>query len=218
MLPVFIGTNLLGQEHATFLPAVNFGFCHSVYTSMCFEPYTAGALHADHHFRNNHSGITETQYGFGIGIFLWMPLNAGLVYKPKVEGNFSTACLRQASSVFATSFDLGISNSFAIALKPADAHGVIYLARQMSCYLTSKQPYLLIGPKLNLKKFDAGFIDKGFQNELSFGILIGYGINYEFHGTNFVPEISYSITSTAQNKINDSKKVMHSISLAISFF
>lgn len=162
--------------------------------------------------------MAESQFGFGIGIFLWLPLNAGLFYKPRLEGNFTTTCLKEGPVLFATSFDISASNSFAIALKPANEHGVIYMARNMSCYLTSKQPYLLIGPKVSLKKFDTGFIHKGFQNELAFGIMVGYGINYEFHGTNFAPEISYSLTSTAQNKVKDSRKVLHTISLAINFF
>ncbi len=215
---MFIGTNLLGQERTALPPSLNVGFTHSVYTSMCFETVAGSGFHQDQHFMNKHSATTETQYGFGIGFFLWMPLNGGLTYKPKIEGDFSTTCLKQAPAVFATSFDIGLSNGFAIALKPANPHGIIYLAKQMSCYITSKQPYLLIGPKVNFKKIDNGFIRKGFQNYLSFGFLICYWINYEFHGTNFAPEIIYSVTSTAQNKINDSKKVMHTISLAINFF
>ncbi len=88
----------------------------------------------------------------------------------------------------------------------------------MSCYLTAKQPYIIVGPKINLKKYDKGFLRKGFENELSFGLLLGYGINYEFHGTNFAPEICYSLTSTGQNQINDSKKMSHTISLGFNFF
>ena len=92
------------------------------------------------------------------------------------------------------------------------------MARDMSCYLTSKQPYLLIGPKMNFKKFDNGYLNKGFQNEFNLGFFIGYATNYEFHGTNFLQEITYSVSSTAQNQINDTKKIAHTISLALSFY
>jgi hypothetical protein len=141
---------------------------------------------------------------------MWMPLNDGIVFKPKVEGVFSNTCLKQSPCVFATSFDLNISHGFVIALKKPDENGIIYMARNMTCYLTSKQPYLLIGPKINLKKYDKGYIDKGFENELAFGLFLGYGINYIFQGKNFAPEICYNVSSTSQNKINDSKKITHS--------
>lgn len=218
ILPLFVGTHLWGQEHAPVCPELNFGFTHAVYNSMCFKREPRPQINQEHKRLNKKSDMAEIQYGFGIGVFLWMPLNKGLTYKPKLEGNFTTTCVKETKNIFATSFDIAVSNGFAVALKPANEHGVIYMARDMSCYLTSKQPYLLIGPKINLKKFDTGFIRKGFQNELSFGFLLGYGINYEFHGTNVAPEIIYSITSTAQNKIQDSRKIVHTITLALNFF
>lgn len=220
ILPVFVSTNLLGQSDVDdIFPEIEFGFTHSAYTSMSFKSTpTNSLLNKELNYKKKQPNITEIQYGFGIGIFLWMPLNEGVVFKPKLEGTFSTSCLKQSSSIFATCFDLSISHGFAISLKPADKNGVIYMARDMSCYLTSKQPYILVGPKLNLKKFDSGYINKGFQNELSLGFFVGYGITYEFHGTKFAPEISYCISSTAQNKINDSKKIAHTISLSLNFF
>lgn len=149
---------------------------------------------------------------------MWMPLNDKIGFKPKVEGSFSNSCLKQNQTIFATCFDFSVSHGLIINLKAPDPNGIIYMARDMSCYLTSKQPYLLIGPKLNLKKYDAGYIHKGFQNEICLGFFLGYGINYEFHGTNFAPEISYCISSTAQNKINDSNKIAHTITFSLNFF
>lgn len=219
ILPLFVYSHLLGQTEAGLFPKFDIGFTHSTFTSMSFQTAKPNFLtNPEGHAQPKKTKLTESQFGFGIGFFLWMPLNEGVAFKPKVEGTFSTNCLKEGPSVFATSFDLVVSHGFAIALKPADKNGVIYLARDMSCYLTSKQPYLLLGPKLNLRKFDNGYLHKGFQNELGFGFFVGYGINYEFHGTSFSPEIIYTITSTAQNKINDSKKIIHNITLAINFF
>jgi hypothetical protein len=220
ILPVFVSTNLLGQSDVDdIFPEIEFGFTHYAYTSVSFKSTpTNSILNKDLNYLKNQAKITEIQYGFGIGFFLWIPLNDRVVFKPKLEGSFSNSCLKQNKSIFATCVDLSISHGFAIALKPANESGIIYMARDMSCYLTSKQPYLLIEPKLNLKKFDAGYIHKGFQNELSLGFIVGYGINYEFHGTNFAPEITYCISSTAQNKFNDSKKIAHTITLALNFF
>jgi hypothetical protein len=219
IFPVFVSTNLLGQTTSDVFPNIKFGFTHSVYTSTCFNSTPKNSfLNQELKHKRHPSKITEAQYGFGIGLFMWMPLNEGLIFKPKIEGSFSTSCLKQNSLVFATCFDLSISHGFVIALKEPDKEGIIYCARNMSCYLTSKQPYLLIGPKINLKKFDKGFINKGFQNELSFGFFLGYGINYVFQGKNFAPEICYNISSTSQNKINDTKKITHTISLTVNFF
>ncbi|MBP8033905.1 MAG: hypothetical protein KAZ71_04860 [Bacteroidia bacterium] len=219
IFPIFVGSNLLGQTNSGLYPKMSFGITHSTNTSICFNSLQVKPnFNNEQHIPQNKTKITETQFGFGLGLFMWMPLNEGIVFKPKVEGVFSNTCLKQSPCVFATSFDLNISHGFVIALKKADENGIIYIARNMTCYLTSKQPYLLIGPKINLKKYDKGYIDKGFENELAFGLFLGYGINYIFQGKNFAPEICYNVSSTSQNKINDSKKITHSISLAINFF
>lgn len=220
ILPVFVSTNLLGQSDTDdIFPDMEFGFTHFVYTSTSFKSTpTNSSLNKELKFKKNQANITEIQYGFGIGFFMWMPINEVIGFKPKVEGAFSNSYLKQNKTIFATCFDLSVSHGLIINLKPPDPNGIIYMARDMSCYLTSKQPYILMGPKLNLKKFDSGFINKGFQNELCLGFFVGYGINYEFHGTNFAPEITYCISSTGQNKINDSKKIAHSITFSLNFF
>ncbi len=219
IIPVFVSSNLLAQNDEGLFPDLSFGITHSTYSSMCFQkPINNPISTSEQHLLQNNSKITETQYGFGIGLFLWMPLNEGIIFKPKVEGSFSNSCLKQSPCVFATSFDLAVSHGFVIALSKPDKEGIIYVARNMSCYLQSKQPYLLIGPKLTLKKYDKGYIKKGFENELSFGLFIGYGINYIFQGKNFAPEIYYTMSSTSQNKINDTRKISHSITLAVNFF
>jgi len=218
IIPIFVSSNLLAQDDGLF-PDLSFGITHSTYSSLCFQKSSnAVMLNNEQHVLTHSSKVSETQYGFGLGLFLWMPLNEGIVFKPKIEGSFSNTFLKQSPCVFATSFDLAISHGFVIALTKPDKEGIIYAARNMTCYLTSKQPYLLIGPKVNLKKYDKGYLNKGFENELTFCLFIGYGINYIFQGKNFAPEISYSLCSTSQNKINDSRKMTHSISLAVNFF
>lgn len=219
IIPIFVTSNLLAQNDDGLFPDLSFGVTHSTYSSVCFQKSRDNSMfNNEQHIINRTSKISETQFGFGLGLFLWMPLNEGIVFKPKIEGSFSNTCLKQRPCIFATSFDLAISHGFIIALSKPDKEGVIYVARNMSCYLQSKQPYLLIGPKINLKKYDKGYIKKGFENELIFGLFIGYGINYIFQGKNFAPEISYTLSSTSQNKINDSRKMTHSISLAVNFF
>ena len=219
IIPVFVSTNLLAQNDEGLFPDLSFGISHSTYSSMCFQrPIGNPISNKEQHLLNHMPKITETQYGFGLGLFLWMPLNEGIVFKPKVEGSFSNSYLKQIPCIFATSFDLAVSHGFVIALSKPDKEGIIYAARNMTCYLTSKQPYLLIGPKLTLKKYDKGYINKGFENELAFGLFIGYGINYIFQGKNFAPEICYHLSSTSQNRINDARKLTHSISLAVNFF
>jgi hypothetical protein len=219
IVPLFVSTNLLAQSNEELFPDLSFGITHSTYTSICLKSQGSRTFsNNEKHLLQHTSKIMETQYGFGIGLFLWMPLNEGIIFKPKLEGCFSNSCSKQNASIYATSFDLSVTHGFVIPLKKPDKEGVIYLARNMSCYLQSKQPYILIGPKINLKKYDKGYIRKGFENELTFGLMIGYGINYIFQGKNFAPEIYYTFSSTSQNKINDSKKITHSISLAVNFF
>ena len=218
ILPVFVSANLLAENHSGDLPPVSFGFSHFVFNSLSFKPTSSKLiLNNELSQKEKVSKLTEIQYGFGIGFFFWAPLNENIIYKPKIEATFSNSYLKQPTPVFATSFDMSVTQSFAISLK-SDDHGIIYMARNMSCYLTIKQPYLLLGPKINVKKYDCGYLNKGYKNELNVGFLIGYGINYEFHGTNFAPEITYCVSSTSQNKIGDSNKIAHTISLALNFF
>jgi hypothetical protein len=219
IIPIFACSNLLAQSDEGLFPDLSFGITHSTYSNMCFQNqsnlYVSDSKKPMSFPKNN---ITEVQYGFGLGLFLWMPLNEGIIFKPKFEGSFSNTCRKQSPSVFSTSFDLSISHGFVIALKKPDKEGVIYVARNMTCYLQSKQPYLIIGPKINLKKYDKGYLDKGFENELTFGLMMGYGINYIFQGKNFAPEIYYTLSSNSQNEINNSRKITHSISIAVNFF
>lgn len=219
IIPIFVGSNLLGQNTDDVFPDLQFGFTHSIYSSICFKSNSLNkSIQESNDNTYNSSKIAEIQYGFGLGMFLWMPLNKTVIFKPKVEVNFSNSCLKQQSTILSTCLELSISHGFAIALAPINKNGVICMARDMSCYLISKQPYLLIGPKMNFKKFDKGYLNKGFQNELNLGFFVGYATNYEFHGTNFLQEITYSISSTTQNQINNSKKIAHTISLALSFY
>lgn len=219
IIPVCITGKLFAQDDSDLCPEPGFGFTHSTYSSMCFNS-TSKATDRNSNFNltNKKHIITETQYGFGIGMFMWMPLNDAITFKPKIEGVFSNSCIKQSPCVFATSFDFNISHGFIVALTKPNENGIIYMARNMTCYLTSKQPYLLVGPKISLKKYDKGYIQKGFENELSIGFFLGYGINYIFQGKNFAPEICYTISSTSQNEINNSRKVTHSITLAVNFF
>jgi len=219
IVPLFVSTNFLAQNDEDLFPDLSFGITHSTYNSSCFQKQGSRSFsYNEQHLLQNKSKIIETQYGFGLGIFMWMPLNDGIIFKPKIEGCFSNTCAKQNASVYATSFDLSVTHGFVIALKKPDKEGVIYVARNMSCYLQSKQPYVLIGPKINLRKYDKGYLKKGFENELTFGLMLGYGINYIFQGKNFAPEIYYTFSSTSQNRINDSRKITHSMSIAVNFF
>lgn len=215
---ILIQTKAYSQNNISHFPKFSGGFTHSTFTSLTLLSLPNLLQISKERQPLTTSKIAETQYGFGFGFFLWMPLNDGFVYKPKIDCNFTNYKLKNNSFIYATSFDVSINHSFCIALSSPNKNGVIYLAKNMSCYLTTKQPYIIVGPKINLKKYDKGFLNKGFENELSFGLSIGYGINYEFHGTNFAPEICYSLTSTGQNQINDSKKMAHTITLAFNFF
>lgn len=219
ILPIFVSSHIMGQTSPDFFPDMSFGFTHSTFNSMCFQSLpNHPKFNPEQRLPEHKPGISETHYGFGVGMFLWMPLNETIIFKPKIEGVFSNTCLRQSPCVYATSFDLNISHGFVVNLKQPDENGIIYMARNMSCYLTSKQPYIVIGPKINLKKYDKGFIQKGFENELGFGFFMGYGINYIFQGKSFAPEICYSLSSSSQNKINDVRKMTHTISVSLNFF
>ncbi|MEO6301794.1 MAG: hypothetical protein ABIP51_01350, partial [Bacteroidia bacterium] len=219
IIPIFVGSNLFGQTEPGLFSKARLGFSHSTYSSLSFSSMSIKPFNKEEgRMKREHSKVTEIQYGFDIGVFLWVPLNENIIYKPKIECSFTNICLQHPGPVYATSFDVSLSQGFAIALNEPDVNGRINMAKDMTCYLTSKQQYFLIGPKANLKKFDAGYIQKGYQNEVNLGGFIGYGINYDFQGINIAQEISYSVSTTAQNGCNAPRKIAHTITLTLNFF
>lgn len=198
---------------------LEFGFSHGTYANVCFQnPELKFQKQVEGKPGGYSSPVCQTQFGFNFGLFAWKPINSYLALRPAIEGVFSNLCLHQPPKVRARSLDVNFLVPMVITLKKPNSHGIIYMARNMSCYLTSKQPYVIIGPKLSFKNFDRGFKSKGYQNERAVGALIGYGIQYEFHGTKVAPEIVYALELTQQNKITSTQKITHSVSVAINIF
>ncbi len=221
---MFVSTHLLGQTERDVFHQLGFGITHAAFTNFCFQQPITETKQLQRRETTASTQlsklpiITELHTGVSMGFFNYLPLGNKLALRTKLEGSFSTNYIYQNKPIYYTALGFNVTQQCCMALKKANEHGIIYLARNMSCYLTYKQPYISFGPIISVQKFDDGFLNKGFNNELCFGASIGYGINYEFHGTNVAPEINYQITSTAQNKISDKNKICHSISLSINLF
>lgn len=216
-LVLFASKVLLAQQSTDSAPAAEFGFTHSTHVSLGFnQPQLPNPLFTEHQANYLMNPIKLCQYGYGIGWFAWLPINNFFSIKPQIETVFSNLAMRCGTKIYAKVYDLCVSNAFQFAVKKANPNGIIYCARNMSCYLTSKQPYVSLSPKLALRKYDKGFINKGFKNVIAFGLAVGYGINFEFHGTNFAPEIKYHIETT--DVAIATKQISHSVSVAINLF
>lgn len=220
IIPLILSSKVFCQSSdQTVGNRMEFGFSHGTYANVCFQsPETKFQIQPEGKPMRYSSPVCQTQFGFNFGLFAWKPVNAYLAIRPIIETAFSNLCVRLLPKVRAKSLDVNFSLPMMIALKKPNTHGIIYMARNMSCYLTTKQPYIIIGPKLSFKNFDRGFKEKGYQNERFVGALIGYGIQYEFHGTKVAPEVVYCLELTQQNKITSSQKMTHSISVAINIF
>lgn len=226
ILPVLVSTRLLAQQEQL-VPNVEFGFTNGTFVNVTTITNNGMAPEArpQRDARMNsmpQAKMNQVTYGFNYGVFLWVKVNDKINIKPELNASFSNYKFeehaRPSTSMYATSMDLTVANQAIINLKPVNTHGIIKAAKCMSYYLTTKQPYMLVGPKLSYHKFDQGFLQKGYQNEASMGIVIGYGVNYGFHNMNVAPEIKYSIESSSQNAFNNKKKVIHTITLAINMF
>lgn len=220
IIPLILSSKVFCQtSDQTFDNRPEFGFSHGTYANVCLQsPDMNFQKHLDGLSIPYRSPVCQTQFGFNFGLFAWKPLNTYLAIRPGLEAAFSNLCLRLLPKVRAKSLDVNCTFPLMIALKKPDPQGVIYLARNMSCYLTTKQPYMIIGSKFCFKRFDQEFKNKGYENERLVGALFGYGILYEFHGTKVAPEIVYSLELTKQNRISSRQKVTHSISVAINIF
>ena len=219
IIPLFFSSQLFCQTEETFNSSVGVGGSHGTYANVGFQsPKVKWEQSGELNKPSYSSPIGQTQFGFNFGFFIWKPLSNSMILRPALETAFSNLCLQQLPKVRARSLDINFYIPMMFMLTKPNKHGIIYLARNMSCYLTTKQPYVIFGPKLSLKQFDKGFREKGFKNERCLGVVIGYGIQYEFHGTKVSPEITYSIEATQQNKITTQQKVTHSIALSINVF
>lgn len=219
ILPLFFSSQLFCQSDETFESLIEFGVSHGTYANVCFQSPQVTWQQSEGVTKPTYtSPIGQTQFGFNFGFFMVKPLSNTMTLRPGLESAFSNLCIRQLPKVRARSLDINFYAPLMIMLTKPNKHGIIYLARNMSCYLTTKQPYVIVGPKVSLKQFDKGFREKGFQNEVCMGVMIGYGILYEFHGTKVAPEITYSCEATQQNKITTKQKITHSIALSINVF
>lgn len=225
ILPVLVSTRLLAQQEQV-IPNVEFGFTNGTFINVTTITNNGMAPTArpqrDAMMHNSPTRMNQVTYGFNYGLFLWVKVNDRINIKPELNASFSNYRFeeraRPQTSTYATSVDLTVANQAIINLKPVNTHGIIKAAKCMSYYLTTKQPYVLIGPRLSYRKFDQGFLQKGYQNEASMGIVVGYGVNYGFHNMNVAPEIKYSIESSSQNAFDNKKKIIHTITLAINMF
>lgn len=216
-LMLFAPNLLLGQQSTDSAPTNEFGFTHSTHVSLGFSPpELPNPLYKETRTNYSMNPIKSCQYGYGVGWFGWFTLNHLMSIKPQIETIFSNLALRYNQKIYAKVYDLCFSNAFQIAIKKANHNGVIYCARNMSCYLTAKQPYVSLSPKISLRKYDTGFIQKGFSNQVVYAFSVGYGINYEFHGMNLAKEIKYHIETT--DLAFATKQICHSVSVAINLF
>lgn len=219
ILPLFFSSQLFCQSDETFESSIEFGVSHGTYANACFQSPQLTWQQSEGVTKPEYSSpISQTQFGFNFGFFMFKTLSNNIILRPGLESAFSNLCIRQLPKVRARSLDINFYAPMMIMLTKPNKNGIIYLARNMSCYLTTKQPYVIVGPKVSLKQFDKGFREKGFQNEVCMGAMIGYGIQYEFHGTKVAPEISYSCEVTQQNKITMQQKITHSVTLSINVF
>ena len=223
LLHICVSTNLFSQSDKDVFHQFSFGITHSAFASACFQHPVNKKTYSREENLNlqnqiNIPLISETNIGCSLGFFNYIPIADHLAIRSTFETAFTTNYTYQSNSTYSRALSISVNPSLCIALKKADDEGVIYVVRNMSCYLTYKQPYLSIGPVMTIQKFDYQYLQKGFQNQLCVGLAIGYGINYEFHGTIVSPEIKYQVTSTSQNKISETNKIYHSLSLSINIF
>jgi hypothetical protein len=226
IIPVLVTTTrLVAQEQD---PGIGFGFSHGVFTSVSYArtvtlPAQTFAPNERTQTRTPQpESFSQSTYGFMYGAFLWVRATDDIHIRPEVMMGLANYTVRNgaatAQPLRATSADIAIANQVVVSLRPNNTHAVLKGARCMSYYLTGKQPYVIVGPKVGFRKYDRGFLQRGFDNEASIGLVAGYGVNYGFHNMNFAPEIKYSVEMSAQNRPNTHHKIVHTISVCISMF
>lgn len=223
ILPILIAQKSFSQDE-TRVPDIEYGFSHGVFSSITTINPALKQIPEGREMKqkNTYYPLAQVNFGFNYGFFLLTKMTDRVFIRPELNTSFSnyhyTSNATDYKRVNATSIDISVFNQVIYTLKPINTHGIIKAAKCMSYYLTAKQPYLIFGPKFSFRKYDKGFLHKGYVNEGSFGMLVGFGVNYGFHNMNFSPEIKYSVEAAQQNKYPLSQKITHSIILTMNLF
>ena len=165
-------------------------------------------------------------YGWKQGLFLWINLNPCYAYRPEINATFGITIHKPVFSkaertVYSTFVGFEFKPQLIIRIGCRNTEPVIKMARNMSYYLTERQSYLIVGPKISYQRSDKTFLKNNSERNYKIGVLFGIGVDNLFPNLDVAPELVASVEyQTGNSHINEkgSNRFYTSLSLVVNIF
>ncbi len=168
--------------------------------------------------------VASYNYGWKQGLFLWINLSPCHAYRPEVNATFGITTHKiifpkTDRTVYSTFFGLEFKPQLIIRIGCRDTEPVIRMAPNMSYYLTSRQSYLIVGPKFSYQQSDKTFLKHNSERKYKIGALLGIGVDNLFPNLDVAPELIASVEyQPAHIKEKGSTWFYTSLSLVVNVF
>jgi hypothetical protein len=227
--PFFISVGTWAQSsYDADLPIVEFGYCTSTFSGIDIgHALQTKQFNSDIHKRTDANTLPNLSYGWKEGTFLWFNVCPEISIKAQTDfgfcvNNYKTQkTFEGRQTAYSVSYGLDIKPQLIIKLRKVDHHPIIKMAKCMSYYLSGKQSYLIIGPKISYQKTDNNFLNGKGASYFTVGNVIGIGVDHMFPNLDFSPEIYVSLDyqpgKSSYSPIA-SNRFFASLTLAVSIF
>jgi hypothetical protein len=222
--PLVISLSCFSQELKKTNQKIEFGFTTSTFCGIsAASPLIAGLSKTDYNHRTMAKcPLPSTNFGWKPGLFYWVNINSYLSYKAEGDFVYSVNTFKlPKGTCYSTSSGFELKPQLIIKPSEIDKAPILKVARNMSYYLSGKQPYFIIGPKFGYYKSDKEFRKETNSKYYTIGCVGGFGIDNMFHNMDFAPEVTVSVeyqTGNAHLLPKASSRYFISTSLAINFF
>jgi hypothetical protein len=206
-------------------PKIEFGFTTSTFCGTSAANPVVKKIQGSRLMKRepDQAELPSSNYGWKQGLFYWVNLNSYLSYKAELDFVFSVNSYASAGEKVCYSTAGGYELKPQLIIKPSevDKAPILKIAKNMSYYLSGKQPYLIVGPKFGFYKSDKAFRKDNNSTYYTIGCVGGFGIDNMFHNMDFAPELTVSVeyqTGNSHLLPKASSRYFISAAIAINFF
>ncbi|WP_107038721.1 outer membrane beta-barrel protein [Brumimicrobium mesophilum] len=156
-----------------------------------------------------HPSNYEVSNGFGLnmGILMDYAISKNFIFSPKAELAFNNSYIEIIN---------GDGSRYEYDLLPITLNFMTHFKYKIS--RKKAEPYLFIGPNLNIPLQNKPELNTAYQSGYNFAIDIGLGLENTFSYFIFAPELKYSYGLISVNQNPSLKSVyFHSIGLCLNF-
>lgn len=228
--PFFISVGTWAQSsYDADLPIVEFGYCTSTFSGIDVgHAIETKRFNSDLNKRStNPNSLPNLSYGWKEGTFIWFNVCPEISIKHQTDFGFSVNNYRTQKNIegrqtaYSVSYGFDIKPQLIVKLGKINHHPIIKMAKCMSYYLSGRQSYLIMGPKISYQTTDKGYLKGQGANYFTVGSVMGIGVDHMFPNLDFAPELYISLDyQPGKNTYSPiaSNRFFASLTLAVSIF